>query len=94
MKYLRFIESQPETYDKFLERIPKLQEDRKQQPEKYPKELFPPHTIGGEAKSFSIVEGTSEQVMNFIAFWRPLIKIKFVPIFKSDKIIEKYKQFK
>jgi hypothetical protein len=92
-KYMRIVETTPEIYDKFLDKIPKMQEDEKKNPEKYPKTLYPPHTIGGEAKSFSIVEGTPEQVMNYIAFWRPF-KSKFIPIFESDKIIEKYKKSK
>ena len=94
MKYIRFIETEPEFYDKFLERIPKMQEDRKKNPDKYPKELFPPHSMSGEAKSFSIIEGTSDQVMNYIALFRPYIKIKLVPIYESDKIIEKYNKLR
>ena len=94
MKYIQYNETRPEDYDKVIDRIPLMLEKRKKHPEKYPTQLFPPHTIGGESKSFIIVEATSEQMMNVIAFWRPLMKINFVPIYPSDDIIQRMKDMR
>ncbi len=94
MKYIQYNESRPEDYEKVIARIPQIQEKMKKNPEKFPTQIIPPHTIGGETKSFLVVEATKEQMINAIAFWRPIMKINFVPIYPSDEIIQRMKEMK
>ncbi len=92
VKYIAFWEHCPEDFDKVIERRKQLKEDV--DTEKYPKTLFPAHTMGGEAKGFSIIEGTPEQLTSLALHWMPLIKFKFVPIIRSAKVIEQYLETK
>lgn len=68
----------------------KYQEEREKFPENYTKTLFPEHGMGGEFKSFEVIEATPEQLINEAIFWRPEVKYKFVPIFESSKVAEAY----
>ena len=94
MKYIAFWEHCPEDFDKVIERSKQHREDVEKHPEKYPKTLFPSHTMGGEPKGFSIIEGTPEQLISLALHWMPLIKFKFVPIIESAKVIEQYLETK
>jgi hypothetical protein len=94
VKYIAFWEHCPEDFDKVIERRKQLREDVEKHPEKYTKTLFPSHTMGGEAKGFTIIEGTPEQLTSLALNWMPLIKLKFVPIIKSAKVIEQYQETK
>ena len=93
MKYMCFWECKPEDADKILEKWTKREEERKKDPEvdaKYTKVIFPPHTMGGLDKGFSIDEASPEQLVNTTMFWFPEMKVKFVPIYDIAKITELY----
>ena len=94
MKYISFWEYCPEDLDKILERSKQFSEDIEKHPEKYPTILFPSHIMGGESKGFAVYEATSEQLTRFVLQWRPLMTVKFVPIFKSEKFIIQYLETK
>lgn len=88
MKYIAFWEFCPEDLDKVIEKYNALLEGREKAPEKYAETLFPPHSMGGENKGFTIVEATPEQMTNTILHYMPVMKLKYVPILESRKIIE------
>jgi hypothetical protein len=90
LKYIVFWEFSPEEMDKVTEKSVKHQEEMKKNPGKYPEYLFPPHTIGGQTKGFSVVEATSDQIVNGVMYWRPELKLKYMPIIESAKSIEQY----
>lgn len=94
MKYASFWEYCPEDLDKILEIRKQFIEDVEKHPEKYPKTLFPSHVMGGEAKGFAVYEGTSEQLTRLSIYFKPLMTLKFVPLFKSEKFIEQYLEMK
>ncbi len=50
--------------------------------------------MGGEHKGFTVVEATSEQILNTVLVSSPVIKIKYVPIFESTNYIELYQKTK
>jgi len=84
MKYIVFSETSAD-----YKEIPKrkqIMEERKKNPEKYPKILFPLHRMGGgpTGKSFAVVEATEEQIMNAALLWGPLVKLEWVPIYEID----------
>ena len=81
----------PENYDKVIEKSKQATTEREKGSEKFPKFLFPPHSMGGEYKGFAIYEdATPEQLTNVALFFAPEEKVKFVPIFESAKVIEQY----
>ena len=96
MKYIQFGESKPEDADKLMEIRKKMLEDRKKNPEKYAKVLFPTHQMGGvrNGKSFSVVDATEEQIMNVKLLYGPLVKLEYVPIFETDKVNEYFQKMK
>jgi len=82
------IEIISEKYDKLAK------DEREKTPEKYTKQLFPPHGMGGEHKGFTVVEATSEQILNTVLLNSPEVTIRYVPIFESTKYIELYQKTK
>ena len=90
MKYVIYAEYQPIHREKIMERAPLFMKDREDNPNKYPKVIFESHNLGGSTKSLSIVEGTYEQLLNQRHMWMPYQKMKFVPLYKSAKLAEKY----
>ena len=94
MKYLVFWEFNSEDFDKVIQKSVKAQKESVENPDKYVKYLLPPHSIGGQNKGFSVVEGTSEQIINGVLFWRPELKLKYMPIFDTATIIEQHMKSK
>ena len=94
MKYIVFWEFCPEDLDKVAKKFVELPEMRKKNPGKYPEYIFPPHTIGGQPKGFSVVEATPEQIVTGVSYWRPELKLKYMPIIESAKFIEHYMKSK
>ena len=94
MKYIVFWEFSPEDMDKVVEKSVKAQEDAKKNPGKYPEYIFPPHAIGGQPKGFSLVEATPEQIVTGVTYWRPELKVKYMPIIESAKFIEQHMKSK
>ena len=90
MKYIVFFEFCPEDFNKVIEKFLEFAEDSEKHPEKYPEILFPSHSMAGETKGFEVVEATPDQIANDTLFWMELVTLKFVPIFESAKIVEKY----
>ena len=94
MKYIAFWEYKPEDFDKVIEKYRQITKEREKTPEKYTKQLFPPHGMGGEHRGFTVVEATSEQILNTVLLNSPEVKIRYVPIFESTKYIELYQNSK
>jgi hypothetical protein len=94
MKYIAFWEYKPEDFDKVIEKYRQLTTEREKTPEKYTKQLFPPHGIGGEHNGFTVVEATSEQITNTVLLYSPEVTVSYVPIFESAKVIEQYLNMK
>ena len=90
MKYIVFWEFCPEDFDKVIEKYRKHTEEVEKFPDKYPEVLFPSHSMAGETKGFQVVEATSNQMTNAVLAWRPLLNLKYVPIFEVTKVVEKY----
>jgi len=91
MNYIAFWEYCPEDFDKVIEKY----KQRMKMPEKFPKILFPPHGMGGEHKGFTLYENvTPEQLINIVLHYRPEMKLKFVPILETAKVIELYQKMK
>ena len=95
MKFIAFWEFKPEDMDKVIEKYKQAMAEREKGSEKFPKILFPPHSMGGEWKGFTIYEdATPEQLTNVALFFAPEEKAKFVPIFDSAKAIELFMKMK
>ena len=90
MKYILFWEFCPEDNDKVIEMYLALGKEVEKHPDKYPKTIFPSHSMAGKTKGFEIVEATSEQMTHAIIYWMGLLALKFVPILAAAKIVEKY----
>jgi hypothetical protein len=95
MNYIAFWEFKPEDLDKIIEKYKYAMAEREKGTGKFPKFLFPSHSIGGEYKGFTIYENpTPEQLMNLVLYFSPEEKMKFAPIFESAKYIERYMAIK
>jgi hypothetical protein len=91
MKYAKFWEFRPEDMDEAIEVWGAYLEESKKTPEKYPTYLYPPHGFGDISKGVSIMEADNEeQLINYMVALAPSIKIKFVPLVDSSKIVEAY----
>jgi hypothetical protein len=90
MKYIVFWEFCPEDFDKVLEKYQAFGKEVEKHPDKYPKVIFPSHSMAGETKGFEVVEATEEQMMDDISFWVGFLKLKFVPILEAAKTVESY----
>ena len=91
MKYLKFYEIPAEDLDEVTEKWGKYLEESKKTPEKFPTYIFPPHGLGNAAKGVSIMEADNEeQLINYILALSPPLKIKFVPLIDSSKVMETY----
>ena len=89
MNYIAFWEFKPEDLEKVIEKFKYAMAEREKGTGKFPKILFPPHSIGGEYKGFTIYEdATPEQLMNVTMYFSPEEKVKFMPIFEVAKLIE------
>jgi hypothetical protein len=94
MKYICFWEFKPEDFDKMIEKYKQAMEDREKVPDKFPKILFGPYSLGGEWKGFTVYDATPEQMTNLALHYMPEEKLKFVPIVDSKKAIELYLEMK
>ena len=95
MNYIAFWEYDPEDVDKVIEKAKQAIAEREKGTGKFPKFLFPSHEMGGEHKGFAVYENpTPEQLMNIQIYFAPEMKVKFVPIFESAKIMELYAKMK
>jgi hypothetical protein len=94
LKYIVFWEFCPEDMDKVIKKTVNIQQEAEKNPGKYPEYIFPPHSIGGQTKGFSVVEATPEQTVNGILYWHPELKLKYMPIYETAKITEQYMKSK
>ena len=95
MNYIAFWEFKPEDLDTVIEKTKRATAEREQGTGKFPKFLFPSHSIGGEYKGFAICENpTPEQLMNVILHFSPEEKIRVIPIFESVKFVEQHLKWK
>jgi len=91
-----FWEYNPKDVDKIRAKSQEFAKEREEHPERFPKTLFPLHTLGSELptltkeiRAFNIVESDDPQtVINVIARWFPELSFKTVPIVESAKITE------
>jgi len=94
LKYIVFWDFHPEDMDKVIKKTVNMLQEAKKNPGKYPEYIFPPHSIGGQTKGFSVVEATPEQTVNGILYWHPELKLKYMPIYETAKITEQYMKSK
>ena len=95
MKYIAFWEYCPEDMDKVIEKNRKVIAERQQFPDKYPKLVFGPYGMGGEPKGFTGLETDDpEKLTKWVLAYFPEMKIKYVPLFETSKIIEIYQEMK
>jgi hypothetical protein len=94
MKYICFWEFEPEDFDTIIKKYKQRMGDREKFPEKFPKILFGPYSLGGEWKGFTVYDATPEQMINLVLHYTPEEKMKFVPIFNGAKIIERWEKMK
>ena len=92
MKYIWFWEFCPKDMDKVIEKAEKRTKDEEKNPEKYATTLYPSHSLGGQTKGFAIVEATPEQCRNTIMYYSPELKVKYVPLYETSKLIEEYRK--
>ena len=94
MKYIMYWEFCPEDMDKVIKKAVEYRQLSEKNPEKYPKSLFPPHSLGGQTKGIAILDGTEEQCRKLIMHYMPEEKVKFVPLFDTAPFIEEYMKSK
>ena len=94
MKYLMYWEFSPEDMDKVIKKAVEYQQMVAKNPEKYPKNLFPPHSLGGQTKGIAILDATEEQCAKLIMHYLPEEKVKLVPLFATAPLIEEYQKSK
>ena len=94
MKYIVFWEFSSEDMGKVIEKSIKAQKEAEANPGKYPEYIFPPHSISGQPKGFSVVKATPEQIVTGVNYWSPELKLKYMPIIESAKFIEHYMKSK
>ena len=90
MKYIVFWEYRPEDFDKVIERFIAYAKEVEKHPDKYPKVLFPTHSMAGETKGIEIIEATSDQMTNEVLYWMGLVPLRFVPLHEAAKVVETY----
>ena len=93
MKYIvfwKFAEWTPEGTEKVSSKG--MSAKREKDPEKYPKLLFPNHIFLGQNKGFAVVEGTPEQVANWVIGFEGTMKHEYIPIMESTSWSEIYQK--
>ncbi len=83
--------------DKIVAKYTKIQEERKQFPDRYPKMLQlqdgTPITFMFESrKAIQFYEATEEQLINLATRWLPEVTFEFVPLLNKIKYIETYQK--
>jgi hypothetical protein len=94
VKYLMYWEFNPEDMDKVIKKTVEYRQLSEKNPEKYPENLYPPHSLGGQTKGIAILEGTEEQCAKLIMYYLPEEKVKLVPLFATEPLIEEYMKSK
>ncbi len=86
MMFAAIWEANLEELDEILARYDELREDHKKNPGKYPQRLRLQDGKGvgftfiGQGRGVAIIEATYEQLHTIAQAYRPLIKIKFLPV--------------
>ena len=88
MKYLSLWTFDGEEVKKLIMKSRKLAEDRRTNPDKYPKILYPDQSTIEGYGGFTVIEGTHEQLMTLRQFWGPLMDFEFMPVMDSSKVSE------
>ncbi len=83
--------------DKIVAKYTKIQEERKQFPDRYPKMLQlqdgTPITFMVESRTgIQFYEATEEQLINLATRWLPEVTWEFVPLLNKGKFIETYQK--
>lgn len=95
LKYILFWEFCPEDFDKVIEKFKQAMAEREKGTEKFPKILFPPHSLGGEWNGVAVLENvTPEQLTNLMIHYEPETTFKFVPLLELTALIETYQKMK
>jgi len=102
LKFLVFYEWKAEDYDTVIAKSKQVEEERKKNPEKFAKNLFPGHILAGDLpiltkdmRAFGIAEVDNPQpLINGIARWIPEVTVKLVRIEDAAKIVEAYEKLK
>lgn len=93
MKWIAYWEWKPEDADKVLEKYTKMTEIRKKPTDLYPKSLFGPHYTG-PGEGFTLLEGDEHQLINWMLFYFPEMRITYLPLLDAVEVAEKYRKLK
>jgi hypothetical protein len=81
MRYALYFEFDPSDGPKVYERNEKIHADRAKNPDKYPKDVYPVQGhLFGKPAGFYVVEGTHEQVFNFVHAWMGYKRFRVEPV--------------
>jgi len=91
MNFIGYYELKPEDFDEVIKKFQEAMAEREKDPDKYPKILFGPVTMGGQWRGFTVYEDpTGEQLNALMIQYKDLMTFKFVHIYDSAKFIEQY----
>jgi hypothetical protein len=88
LKYLSLWAFDGDDIEEVLKRNKELVLDREKNPDKYPKEVYPPHADIEDWGGFTVIEGTHEQLLNLRQFWGTLMDFEFMIVIEASKAAE------
>ncbi|NHJ38540.1 MAG: hypothetical protein FK731_00805 [Asgard group archaeon] len=95
MKFIMFWDYDPKDLVVVLEKMKKLVELQKENPQKYPEIICGPFLYSGESSGLTICLATNdEQIVNLHLYYQPELELNFMPVVEIDtalKIIKKNK---
>ncbi len=90
MKYIVFWEARPEDIEGVIEKYNLLKSDEGLSG-KFPRCISKNYSMGGALEGFQLFETEDpEQLINASLFYMPEVKMEFIPIVESEKVIENY----
>jgi len=94
MKYIGYWEYDLHDHLEMLEMYQSMAKMMKEEPDQWPKIIFPYHTLGGCGQGFGIFEADEPNQLARITTWsQPTVKWKFVPIFLGGDNLELMEAF-
>ena len=94
LKFIAFYEYKPEDMDKVIERMAQSREIREKDPERFPKTIFEPFSMG-VGKGFAVVETDNpDQLWNVALHYSAVATWKFVPLLESTRVVELHQKMK
>ena len=85
MKFIAYNEYDPKDFEKVLEKTAQIAEERKKEPNKYPKPISALYGISGRGGFMLYEVDNDEQLMNLTIFYFPYLTFEFVAIKETTK---------